>query len=641
MRLETSLTLYKTPLDSSYKNVYDDYNSTSQYKTFLDNNFTKITISIPNVKSRIDRNGSFTIIISGYTSMELHDYNYIAFSNNSEIKFAFITSINSKNDGLTSSECELVCKLDTWSNHYLELREFDGSQKMIRCTFDQYLSNYRYYPTRLKTLSPKGDKVRWNFMPRLISDYPVLWCRITLSPDTEVKLFGYSADDFETHSNYKYSQIENSPPTLYFPVAVMNISDYMHSNELEKNVIIRLKHGGLWAHGSPTVYDESIYYSQYRVGGNGLCTEFLSSSKIYNAIYTWYAPFRYTVTRTTESNNYVYTIKTQNPEMARCAVFLDSTNVVAAGVVKNWVGEAPGSGYTGGMQGDIEATFERPLCISSISDRYSRIDLASCEQSMFDYPFTYNSIKFNNSEVPILNESDCTTHAKIKIGMAPEVSLFIYKTGLNDIPFPSFGTILNHNGETPIVVSQFNDYLNSHEATHSLNIAKALTKSFLALQGGLLSKSPVAATMKIGHSGDDLFSIYAMEESLKKAPYELNNNATNCASDKWEQDGVYIIYNAPLTNMEYYEKIAKDLHYNGVPVDGVFNIFNKYRDIFDVCVCSNCDIKGNINNDDRDELNSAFNRGVTKWHISNVGASIYLKTFDKSVSNLYISQIGG
>ena len=98
-----SLTLYKTNLDPYYKNVYDDYTSIDTYLQFLNQTFQKIDISISNPKSSMDNNGNFRICVSGYNSMELHHFNYIAFDNylqseESDYKFAFILSVESSSN---------------------------------------------------------------------------------------------------------------------------------------------------------------------------------------------------------------------------------------------------------------------------------------------------------------------------------------------------------------------------------------------------------------------------------------------------------------------------------------------------------------------------------------------------------------
>ena len=127
IKKNTSVYLFKTPLRNDYSNVYNGFSSHADYLNFLVRTFLFYNVTVTKETSRSDANGRFRLEISGKTSHELHDYNYLAFraSDTDEWAFAFINSVSSLNDGISpnTSSTAIDCNLDAWANEMMFLSD--------------------------------------------------------------------------------------------------------------------------------------------------------------------------------------------------------------------------------------------------------------------------------------------------------------------------------------------------------------------------------------------------------------------------------------------------------------------------------------------------------------------------------------
>ena len=300
------LRLYKTPLDPAYNNVYDDYTSISDYLAFLDSAFSdyfSITIS-EGYKSRKDENGDFTLVLSGYDSMALHDYNYMAIQlSNNSYKFAFITSVESMNDNQASS-CMLYCKLDAWTENYLSIKAKEQGYIEKQCTIDGHQSQYSrcfdksFTPSAYKTnnvhfMSTELIRYPLNNIPSGYQAVPntysgklrILWLRVKCDP--------YACFDDQTH-NLQYNDVDGTRRAIFqgsYPdeqgILMVPVAIYIGSVPL--SFLHQYGIDFCSVSGGNTI-EKEVDYQSFPKLRNILYGQF-----VYSAEYTFFPPFHYNI----------------------------------------------------------------------------------------------------------------------------------------------------------------------------------------------------------------------------------------------------------------------------------------------------------------------------------------------------------
>lgn len=644
---DSDIILFKTPLDSSYRNVYDDYATTAQYADFLDRVFglDAISITLSNAKARQDRDGEFSLIIAGYDSMDLHDYNYLQFeTGNNQIKFAFITSVDSQSDGEAKS-CVLHCKLDAWSNHYLEIKNYSQVNNHVRLTFDQSIPVNMGFNTDIEnkphtniTKSLPMSVLQHLQLPTSNTLRRILWLRITLVPNANMSVLGYSGTPPEA-----ISILRDVPFTVYVPYAV-----YENAGNIPK-MNYYLRTGTKKVDSDGFTYDSSRNASYY-VSDTGHIDSIFVTNQILKCDLTFWVPFRFftqtgniTIGSDTYDAVYVYP---QSPQITEADVYRFAAPSVDV-LLRAFTATMPTDAryiFSAGLSFyfNIPTTYQ-DFDKYNLTDRYGYIfgKYHIYEHSLNLYPYKYYTVKYGRQEkiVPIpSNSSDAIKQMQLIVQNYGRHTVNVSIVDSNEAIW--FSEINNaSNGEIPT----YSDPANEYKAQNYYSIMlKALTSGLSALSGGVMlaSGNPMGAGA-VGASALGMLGIGAKLKDLEAYP-QKQTNSTEYAENDLYQDEVFVLeHDLYSFNTADSERIGLDFHFNGVPIDILTSITRKYRDIFDVNYTYNCKIYGNISNSDRTELQNAFDRGVTRWHLGDLaqGRISWLTQMNKNVCNFYMQKL--
>lgn len=621
----TDVILFKTPLDSSYKNVFDDYETTADYLAFLSDVYPHKTVHLTNAKSRIDFNGEFTVIFSGYDSMDLHDYNYMCFTNNGVVKFAFIRSVNSKNDGESSSACEITCRLDVWANHYLEFKNKYTAVRTTRATFDTHLKPN--YPSLAKQLKFGTVKTPVGFLQTNGDSYVILWQRVILSDSPK-----FEALDTSTFGPYSFSEMNlGGTYVMYRAVGLLRIDSgtkRLYWDDKQFQVY------GFDANGHDKVL---AYKSLTRTINLGEC----KSSFVISNTLCFSVPFRYYLQSETDTlvNFRIEPDRTDPTDAPKFAygerVLVGSTEVVSN---DRFFMLADGSKK-------VSCKFTTAVGYETLYpyDRYSTdpIEAYQRERIHNEYPFSYTSLMISGAEVPLIPISgyqndyyidyDCVQKVNPTIRLYGAEESLNYKSlqtsGMNDTRMLAYDEYMMRNSNS-IAVEQQKIYFNMF-SQFALGAGMAIAGVF-----------PATPINNIINSGYQLQSIESNLDDLRQTASRIAGGVTYSIDNPNVLDLCIIVENAIKTlDSPAYDAIM-DYHYNGYESSIISTFTGKYKDCFDVLQGS-AETGASLNDSDKEEILGAFARGITKWHIWRRGATrdAIISGMNRNVINYNVSEI--
>lgn len=694
MQFYQTVKLYKTPLDPNYGNVYDGYLTYGEYEIFLDR-FEHKTLGIAR-KSAPDVNGNFTIIVAGDTSMSLHDYNYICFNTGElERKFAFIVGIRSVNDGkypLTDdvSSCAIDCKLDAWTNNYFEFLSKSQEQHLIRNTISNQGHRNSLRPTEFSSLSMSAPVVKFDRISSYIPynnlikpgetevrQVSVLWQRVFVNETATITL--YEEDD-ATHPNRKYANpfYPGSTRCMFMPVAVIDAKTNKPIKQLQIDTFSE----------DPTKLRAFAVFT----GNSGNGSQLLRTSALDSADYTYFPPFLFAIDYLRHEGTIIDdTIVTIRPK--------DTSLHVRLGIAKLSKQIAfQGYCYFDDHAVDPEADndtydipkypfptvpdypivyngYEKPPALSLRYARGDRYAMWTVEQAFRNPPFMQYSLRFGGQEYPLSYIQQITQGGA---GLDPFVrvfwegmkspSVFVYMNG----QFVGFQKSKS-NGTCTISRTNIDQFLQENQGKMiggAVNAGLSLAGSLISAGvtagvGGLAGATGTKAGMlaqnqanvrAIGTGAEGTIGAVGSLISLTATLADENNKmdttivpSADAIDDIYEQDEVFVLFRSALQDKQNnIADMMRYVHCNGIGVDYVNDIRYVERDFFDYYQTDNCQLCGNMNADDRIELNSAFNRGIRRWHLDRAKDSALpsdvdkrnavlgiLMEFDKTTPNMY------
>lgn len=607
----SSILLFRTSLDSNYRNVFDDWDTTDNYVKFLKEAYPGYkTISISTAKSRKDIDGGFDLNLAGYSSMDLHEYNYLVFRNNNDYKFAFITSIISQNDGpSTVKEVKLVCKLDAWSNHYLEMKECNALVKTRRCTYDTLarknllsaakgmkfptaISGYSYLPYR------GADNTK--------SEYAVLWQRIVLS-DKPTFYHGDGTGPFQPDGDEL--QIGGAY-VVYKPVAVARAGN----PELLKNERIEV-------HGRTSTSTDVLLAYKHQIHLMNIAN--LTSSFVVSNELTYNVPFRYTIEKHTFYDEVsLDSIDGFYVELLELAdIYGTKIEVNTTTIADNVYGFICPSYYL--TNEPNYSTLINPISISHNADRYG-VDIVracKCEQIFSEYPFNYKSVIISGKEVPLIGISGTTGEYGFIYDIRKKLNPHILIRGNLPQLYTHNEFVAQSIAPTGSLITRnlaYDEYMmknaNSIDMQKTQVIANAIFSgfgAFKALTHGAISPSIFQGLVNSQIQYD---AINASLEDLKNTSSSVFNQGEYATDNPTVLDSIILAERTiDLPNNSEAFELLKDYHYNGYEVELNISLFDNSKDVFDV-IQGQCQLYALMNNDDRAEIEAAVSRGITKWH---------------------------
>lgn len=645
----TELYLFKTPLDEKYRNVYDNYENYLDYHNFL-LHFPSIRIDISNLKSSLDTNGRFSVVIANYNSMDLHDYNYIEFITKGIRKFAFITSIQSQNDGPVSCACQLFCKLDAWTNHYFELRNSNQYYPTIRCTYDNFYDIY--YPTELQKFRFPTQRVFERSLSYRGSTFVngkrvVLWQKVLVSKTVVLGAVPFTA--------YDNLQQTGGLIPIYRPVALIDLTT--------RNPVsckIRLNGTPIGGGSIVTLFEEDYTkHPYYEIAG-------VDGTYALENTLTYMLPRVYDIQTTIEDDIEIATITLDyngRYGSGTAMVRVEGNDSPLSDLsVKFFVCDNSVSPYA--LLDTITVTMPT---VPSTPSRYntSLTALVRSEHYSAEYPFNYYSIIINGQEYPLI-PSNTTSEVS---------SNFQIITYINDMMARSYRVVKNVDDDKTIKlnmntsklltrIDQLEQYLDFNRNQINTQLVNTGIKSGVgAISAGLMfagvaALSPATAAGVLATAGAGIaagsslvsgitttLGEYAEQQArqadIANRPDIFNSTSPEAQFNMYYGDDVILV-----KNTVYYSPAVEDMfrsiHHNGIVTPKMIPIFTRRRDVFDV-ISADASLKVQIANDDRTELESAIKDGITFWHLNNYSQSLdrtdILMKMDKNVVNLCVSQI--
>ena len=648
MYLTKQLTLFKTPLSPTYENVYDDYSTYTDYENFLLNNFSHIEIDIVDDmevgrdKSVIDKNGIFSLVVKNHSSMDIHDYNYCCFEtdkNTSRPLFAFILSVDSLNDSRTSPSCRINCQLDAWTHNIFDMQSgYDVNhiecRHMIESELDGGdLKSIQYITDEGETIT---ECIRNLSIPKL------LWARVTTG--NEVKcIASTSPPSYEDASSYGTYPLNSTTPTFFIPMFVCvpltgEIKFEYHDAYSADNMRIRVMTDG-----------SAI---------NGL---FTSGTEIISIELTYYAPYTYTLD---EENNRViisanYAIPEKNGNIYTLYDKSNSLMFFKGGFM------SPDSDVhvLGKLTNYNIKHYENLSCFYAKYFPHELSELQLNNEGYYEgligrllhYPFNYSSVIANNREIdaiPEIGRKELRVYIDFQDTTKPLIKIYQVHND-NTIELVQFET-LESNGEVTTTVDSYESFKRNNGnkmivgALTGLNMGAKFTKTSNPIEtnaivpygmtaGNMPMQHGIAGKLDFGMIASTLAMTGATIADAKNKMDDYKRAQINALDNPLLQD--YIgrkdyKYIDCMTSRQ----IIRKLHDFGININQRLSVREKTHFTFDYVRTNNCRLPMIGNIDDRREIETAYDRGITKWHIHDNSTGAYMRTFSKNIPNMDLVQ---
>lgn len=609
-----TIKLYKTPLDSAYMNVFDSYVSVEQYEYFLTTNYQHLIIELNQSKSIRTSDGLAEIVLPYYQN-SVRDYNYLQVTNNDGTYFYFVVGTTSLDDGNTPST-RFELKWDAWSNNYTHSRFTGNVLRETTATgrfFDNNNGTFTIYPNNRMVEMPdfKIKKKCIGSASQLLSNspYTVLWIRLRMYNEL------YTSNITEPATAYDFKDLagvlpsQGSTPIVYLPLAIVNAitrdivtARYINIGTQIGTQQIECGIGGF------------IWYDL-----NGITNQ---SPTVLNADLTFLPPFTYNVV---ENGVGSFTI---NPN-ATCGPIFTDKNI--GSVIKFTKSTPDYNDNTENVASFFVYGYSTVSKVTKLFHPYNSVmdypDSTSTDKEynmlyepvLLNYPFKYTELYVNGEFMPILYpyfEIDCqlnvvvgdTAHAKFRVRYSNDNSQYANnQPPYSNIQLGNFALIrtdqlqsfLANNGEQ-IKVEQFTKFFNS-----AIGVTKAVVAPSPTTIIGAVS-SVTGSMASLAHLG-------AKFKDLSNAPDNFNTTSINAFDDMKYQDDI-LYYECEINDDFMKKSLYDDIHIYGIQSGGYIDFKHNSHNSFDYIIGElepNCISNAN----DRVELQSAFMRGITKWHV--------------------------
>lgn len=659
MRLCVKLVFYQVPLDANYKNVYDGYKTTEQYIDFLDTQigssyiFNRKEITLPatfpgglQVKSAKDIDGRFRITLKNEDSISFHDYNYLLIYNGitgpsfaTDPVFAFITSIESMNDAGSSAEVTLICQLDRWSNNYLRMKDtsFYDVNHVIRRHFEEVAYDPEsvdpYYKTKGLITTEEEVPVKctsFDFPNGGANNHRVLWAKVYLENECE-----YGQFNIGTHRSIVEKtavSTHTTTPVVYCPVCVYSGFDVDYSIKTawsSDTIPVMLRR---------MIRDTTIGASNY----SEVIGLFFDSASVLKVDLTFYAPYNYTISGShlnIDVKADLFSAGTYDPLVTAGAVYPnDSNDPISPDADDSWgslslywlfrnISFSNNPTYAKKVYETFPA---KQVGVDYLNGKPLTITRDEFEPRMRLFPFKYSSCMVNGKEFPLIphyGNDYIYFYYKIK----DEIDTKFKFGDIGEINSKEYIS-LKCNGQV-ITSIDSRDYFIRNNGTSLLynGIASGVTEIGKgSANAGLTAASNLIRAIGQIRQADKLVDEYRLP-------------SIDAFSDYKYGDYVYC------RNYEILDQHWKDYYYNiihkyGIAIDYETSLRVNYHTTFDYVRTSDCSLPFILNPTDRREIESAYNRGITRWHITpksgddthydTTKTSTAIRFFDKSVYNL-------
>ena len=626
-----NIKLYKTPLDSSYANVFDSYSTVNEYEEFLKEYYQYLELDLTQNKS-IRTTDGFAEIVLPYYQSSVRDYNYLQITSNGLSFFYFIIGTQSLDDGNTPST-RMSLKWDAWANNYRYsslkgsvLRSTDSTSRVYIDGNDNYIYSIN---RAVETLQFKIRRTTIGSASQLYSNnenYVVLWLRLRMYKDLYTATSYNNVNGVKTPTGYDdlrgciYSQI--TTPIIYMPLCIVN--------PLTRKIVKPYSIQFFNSNGPHAV--------RYPVGDKGgiiwydLNAIVNEKPAILNADLTFLPPFTYEVNEVdvgvieivpNADYGLVYTAK--DP-----LKFLELE-------INNDLGqyEHRPTTFVYGFSDIGQKTHNfKPFTniVQNISPASINKNINKLyEGALLSYPFRYYELYVNGAFMPIsfpyfirncrlTIDTVATANAKFKLEFGNEQNPF------SNIQIGSFALIRT---------DQLESYLATNGERLGLERANALLSSGASVAKAIVAPSPntiIGAVSSVEGSLLSLVGIQAKLKDLDNAPDAFNTTSANALDDMLYQDDI-LFYDCDIYDDYIANALYDDIHMYGIQSGGYADFKSNAHYTYDF-------VKGELipnsikNYNDRIELQAAFMQGITKWHIDAINDIMHVVDMDRNTINI-------
>lgn len=712
-----SLTLYKTQLDSQYKNVIDSGRdgvmSKNRFKTqVLDAYYSPLVIyNSNNIKSVKETDGDMVISISReYTDIMNDGYNYVVIDNGSQVYFYFITNMESLNDGNNPSML-IGLERDAWSNNieYFTSNNHDDKNQVIRSHFNRWHggknSLYPYYiPSNDISNFTTKTKERYYYIG---GGGNVVWCGVRFSKDTIVSgsFLGSLAHSLDSLLG-PFNLTEEIGNVIKYLSEGYSIVDAIKMVVKDEATLEGILNGGNWKNlrdlnwvgssmyesSAPIIYfptaiiygvndgvpDISLNFTadlggatfSYNLGTPEAVNKLFNfeAEEILESFLTTTPPFKYTVSNNNISVSGVYSssIPLRNTSGSKYIFPYSNDGSSTLGYVY--------LSTTLNSHTDFSYTYQSPLDninpSSSIGrklfDQYaSYSDVLELEPRIYCSPYVRLYSTFGQAEVEIPVISD-KVHVVNKLLQGqktePMLSVFLNNdliSGYNNIGTPGglptsydkwkdyvLGSVINmgssilgHSPSTsisetkqhytknadPEIIKKRNKATNYRLATtykkEGRSITEDMTQSTMSTSGRGIGYGVASGVMDTVRSG---FAITGQATRPTVPSVKANNNIEKFFPK---------IVTDSFSDIKELHDVLGEMYLYGYRYPDVKSVRDNCRVWFDYCETAGCILSGLTNYHDRQIIESAFDRGITKWHAELNGVG-FNSDFNRNLNNV-------
>ena len=680
----------KTPLDSSYRNVIDfiHYDGASRSLNYNDRlgallrqQYGFDDLSVPDDRA-FKRSVDMTSITVPYSYDRIRDANYILILKNNRYYYYFVNNIVSNNDSDTNPSCTLTLKWDAWNNNIEKIMRNTSYNTVQMCHYDRFGgidTDNKIKPRWVKCNKQNVPTVKNDYVQSTSRYIPVFRVfQVTNFPDSnDVKAQSDFANFFSNSV-----QIGNSGnDDISYGTIVVNDS---LCGKYDRNVVYSLVGifdaltnsyvEGVSATSSiETVKcqvnndyrDVKIYPRSINLGEGVPEDWYIKESLreyIESSYLTFQCPFLYEYDETSKIITF-----TKNPILPqRTDVWGKRGGFGTCTILGDFFMYA-GSGYDFPSSPSYKSTkldiidsnfyeYTGTEYYNYLADKYYFKKDSPYEKRLdpqgHQYPYDYLSIVYGNNEIIMEPMSEFDLGFRISKSVKTAQTQFYISSNNERILSPTNFFV---DMPTPYSLGRIAETSYMVRNGVQLDTARTINKIYLASEylnlgayaGSKLATDPISlfsskGIKKINHSLEKIGSLWAeelrrnaFEKDLANTPGTWFASAGEC--DRFYQDRIRVVRNKVQSDNVSYNEYLDLIYYYGYERTHNINILDNTRIKFDYCQtmgCDLCDLK--LNDDDRQELEAAFDRGLTKWHIlydvnANKVVTFTSPTKDKSI----------
>jgi hypothetical protein len=266
------------------------------------------------------------------------------------------------------------------------------------------------------------------------------------------------------------------------------------------------------------------------------------------------------------------------------------------------------------------------------------------ESKLMMYPYQVTILTdMKGNQVEIKNEYVNNTNLVLDVngsfGISNKISYAVkdYNTTITDDTFRTYislqhGVIDNNPNDIPVLVDSLAAYIqgnrnslaNQKNAIMFNGVTNAIGNSIGAIASGArgdaagVASSVTGMVSGAGNTVLQLQGLQAKQKDISNIPPAISNLGNNTYFDFGNgYTGVWIIKKE--ITPEYRQKLHDFFNMYGYKKNETKVPNFHTRQYFNYVQTVDCIITGNINNDDLEEIKTAYNNGITLWHMDDIG----------------------